>query len=81
VQQIGIIAHVVDGSSLGERKREFSLPDKNGDLQKESVVLNQKGDPHFVGSLPERPREPWRSERVFKLSTRQLQERKEVIQY
>lgn len=32
-------------------------------------------------TLPERPREPWRSERIFKQSSRQLQERKEFVQY
>lgn len=77
----GISMHVTGIDDLGEPKREFSIPVKGKEAHSERVELKRVVKPNFVGSPPERPREPWRSERIFKLSSRQLQERKEFVQY
>lgn len=76
-----ISMHVTSIDEPGESKREFSTPVKGALPKVEKVALKRIDKPHFVGSSPERPREPWRSERIFKLSSRQLQERKEFVQY
>ena len=77
----GISMHATSIDGLGDPKREFSIPVKGAAPRPEEVELKRVDKPHFVGSPPERPREPWRSERIFKLSSRQLQERKEFVQY
>jgi hypothetical protein len=77
----GISMHVTSIDAHGEPKREFSIPVKGDEARSEMVELKRVDKPYFVGSPPERPREPWRSERIFKLSSRQLQERKEFVQY
>lgn len=77
----GISLHAISIEAPGEPKREFSIPVKGGAPCVKEVELKRVNQPYFVGSSPERPREPWRSERVLKLSSRQLQERKEFVQY
>ncbi len=77
----GISMHSTSIYDPGDPKREFSIPVKGEESRQEQVDLKRVDKPHFVGSPPERPREPWRSERIFKLSSRQLQERKEFVQY
>lgn len=78
---VGISMHATSTDDPGEPKREFSIPLKDTAPRPEVVELKRVDEPYFVGSSPERPREPWRSERIFKLSSRQLQERKEFVQY
>ncbi len=78
---VGISMRVSSIDDPGEPKREFSVPVKNEAPRQEEVELKQVDKPYFVGSTPDRPREPWRTERIFKLSSRQLQERKEFVQY
>lgn len=77
----GISMHVTSIDAPGEPKRKFSIPAKGAAPRSEEIELKRVDKPYFVGSPPERPREPWRSERIFKLSSRQLQERKEFVQY
>lgn len=77
----GISFHATSIDDPGEPKREFSVPLKGAAPRPEEVELKRVNKPHFLGSPPERPREPWRSERIFKMSSRQLQERKEFVQY
>lgn len=79
--QAAISMHVTGIDYPGEPKREFSIPVKGAEPSLEKVELKCIDKPYFVGSSPERPREPWCSERIFKLSSRQLQERKEFVQY
>lgn len=76
-----ISMHVTSIDDPDEPKREFSIPVNGAAPRPEEVELKRVDKPYFVGSPPERPREPWRSERIFKLSSRQLQERKEFVQY
>ena len=77
----GISMHVTSINDPREPKREFSIPAKGSTPCLKQIELKREDKPYFVGSSPERPREPWRSERIFKLSLRQLQERKEFVQY
>lgn len=77
----GISMHATGIGEPGEPKRNFSIPAKGVAPCSEEIELKRVDKPYFVGSPPERPREPWRSERIFKLSSRQLQERKEFVQY
>jgi hypothetical protein len=77
----GISMRATSIDDPGEPKRTFSIPAKGAAPRSEEIELKRVDKPHFVGSPPERPREPWRSERIFKLSSRQLQERKEFVQY
>lgn len=77
----GISMHATGIGDPGEPKREFSIPAKGAAPRSEEIEIKRVDKPNFVGSPPERPREPWRSERIFKLSSRQLQERKEFVQY
>lgn len=77
----GISIHATSIDDPGEPWREFSIPVKGTALKSEKVQLKRVDRPYFVGSLPEQPREPWRSERILKLSARQLLERKEFVQY
>ncbi|ROT43935.1 VPA1262 family N-terminal domain-containing protein [Pusillimonas sp. NJUB218] len=77
-----ISMHVTSTDDPHEPKREFSIPVKGSQPDAvEKVTLKGIDKPYFVGSSAERPREPWSSERIFKLSSRQLQERKEFVQY
>lgn len=78
---VGISMHATSINDPGEPKRQFFVPVKGAATHLEEVVLKRVDKPYFVGSPPERPREPWRSERSIKLSLRQLQERKEFVQY
>lgn len=77
----GISFHVTSIDDPGGPKRKFSIPAKGAEARSEEVELKRVDKPYFIGSPPERPREPWRSKRIFKLSSRQLQERKEFVQY
>ncbi|QXR35983.1 hypothetical protein EGK70_000025 [Alcaligenes aquatilis] len=81
ILQAGFSVHVQSIDELSEPKREFSIPVKGAAQRTEAVKLKHVDKQHFVGSPPERPREPWRTNRIFKLSSRQLQERKEFVQY
>lgn len=81
VLMAGISMHATSIDDPGEPKRLFSVPVKGAEARLEEVALKRIDKPHFVGSPPERPREPWRSERIFKLSLRQLRDRKEFVQY
>ena len=79
---VGISFHVTGVGAPGEPKRVFSIPTKDAEHPRSvEVDLKRVEKPNFVGSLPERPREPWRSERIFKLSLRQLEDHKEFVQY
>lgn len=77
----GISMHATSSDDPGEPTRTFSIPAIGATPRSEEIELKRVEKPHFVGSPPERPREPWRSERIFKMSSRQLQERKEFVQY
>lgn len=77
----GISVHATSIDDPGEPKRGFSIPVKGAVPRPEEVELKRVDKPYFVGSPPERPREPWRTGRIFKLSSRKLQERKEFVQY
>jgi len=77
----GIGVHVVGEDDAAERTRKFFLPDSTGTQQPESVELNAQEKYNFVGSAPDRPRDPWRQRRMFKLSARALQDSKEFVQY
>lgn len=77
----GITMHATSIDDPGKPKRKFSIPLKGTSPRLEEVELKLVNKPTFVGSPPERPREPWCSERIFKLSSRHLQERKEFVQY
>jgi hypothetical protein len=61
--------------------RQFLLPDADGQLIAQRVVLKHTETPRLIGSAPERPREPWRKQRVFNDSLAALQARKEFVQY
>ncbi len=61
--------------------RQFLSPGTSGAMESQSVILSRKETPLIVGSTPQRPREPWRSARIFAESLSALQERKEFIQY
>lgn len=78
---VGISMHAISNDDPGEPKRTFSIPTKDATPCSVETALKRVDKPHFIGSPPERPREPWSSERIFKLSSRQLQERKEFVQY
>jgi hypothetical protein len=77
----GISIHATSIDCPGDPKRRFSIPAKGTTPRSVEIELKRVVKPHFIGSAPERPREPWRSERIFKRSSRQLQERKEFVQY
>lgn len=80
VTSVNISMHV-DGFGATGVERNFQVPGLNG-LMPEKVVLTTPRTPtNVIGSTPERPREPWRSERVFRQSLQALQERKEFVQY
>ena len=81
VVMAGVSMHATGINEPGEPRRQFSIPAKGAVPRPEEIELKRVDKPYFVGSSPERPREPWRSERIFKLSLRQLQERKEFVQY
>lgn len=78
---VGISFHVTGVGAPGEPKRVFSMPTKGAAPRSVEIDLKRVEKPNFVGSPPERPREPWRSERIFKLSLRLLEEQKEFVQY
>lgn len=60
-------------------RREFLLPEF---ATPQSVDLKEPEVPQrIIGSTPERPREPWVSQRVFSESVVSLKERKEFVQY
>ena len=62
--------------------REFLLTDTTGKQVKQSLVLKKPVKPgQLIGSIPEAPRAPWVSERVFSESVSSLKERKEFVQY
>ena len=62
--------------------REFLLTDATGKQVKQSLALKKPVKPgQLIGSIPEAPREPWVSERVFSESVSSLKERKEFVQY
>ncbi len=76
-----ISMHATSIDDPGEPKREFTIPMKGTAPQHEKVPLKRVEKPYFFGSRPEQPREPWRTERIFKVSARQLLEQKEFVQY
>lgn len=61
--------------------RHFLQPGADGSKEPQSVVLRRTEKPHIIGSTPQRPREPWRSARIFAESLTALQGRKEFVQY
>jgi hypothetical protein len=61
--------------------RQFLLPGAGGSMEPQSIVLRRVERPHIIGSTPQRPREPWRSTRIFAESLSALQGRKEFVQY
>jgi len=77
----GIRVDVADEEDASARTREFLLPNSTGGGDLKRIQLETVGKYHFVGSSPARPRDPWRGERMFKLSARTLSERKEFVQY
>lgn len=78
---VGVSMYATSIDDPGEPKRAFTLPVKGAASHEEVIELKRVEKPYFVGSTPERPREPWRSERIFKQSSRQLQTRLEFVQY
>lgn len=63
-------------------QREFFLTDSSGTQFSESLRLISPSVPdRFIGSSPEKPREPWVSLRVFSESVSNLIARKEFVQY
>ena len=79
--RVGVSMHAMSIDAPGDPKRTFSTPIKGAAAQSQEIELKRVEKPNYVGSTPERPREPWRSERIFKLSLRKLRERKEFVQY
>ncbi|HDR8954984.1 TPA: hypothetical protein QDA82_005375 [Burkholderia vietnamiensis] len=80
VTSVGLSVHAV---RLGEQPaaRQFLLPETGDQMSPQSVVLKREDRPHIIGSTPQRPREPWRKNRIFNESLTALQERKEFVQY
>ena len=80
ITSVAMSMHVV---GFGEQpaNREFLLPEVDGQMSPQSVVLKREEQPNIIGSTPKRPREPWRQNRVFNESLIALQSRKEFVQY
>ncbi|MCP3024295.1 VPA1262 family N-terminal domain-containing protein [Cupriavidus basilensis] len=63
-------------------RREFLLADSAGEQLTQSLELINPVEPRrLIGSIPEVPREPWVSQRVFGESVASLKARKEFVQY
>ncbi|MBN8211814.1 MAG: hypothetical protein J0M09_02750 [Xanthomonadales bacterium] len=80
ITSMALSMHAV-GSGTEAHTREFQLPDNEGHIRIQSILLQPAERPHMIGSAPERPREPWRQSRVFKKSLVVLQTHKEFVQY
>ncbi len=80
VTSVNISMHV-NGFGSGDGQRNFQIPGANGLVQEKVALTTPRNPTSVIGSSPERPREPWRSERVFRQSLQALQERKEFVQY
>lgn len=81
VLRLGISQRIIGLGVPEDIKREFTIPTKDGTSSFEKVELKYIPETQFFGSSAERPREPWRSERIFKLSSRHLMDSKEFVQY
>ena len=80
ITSVALSMHAV-GIGEPSAMRHFLLPEAGGQMKPRSVVLKQELRPQIIGSTPERPREPWRTDRIFNESLTALQGRKEFIQY
>lgn len=80
VTSVAMSMHAIQ-SGREPAAREFLLARADGSMEPQSVHLRPIERPHIIGSTPERPREPWRSARVFAESQTALQGRKEFVQY
>lgn len=70
------------GTTAAAVQREFFLTDSSGTQFSKSLKLISPSVPdRFIGSSPEKPREPWVSQRVFSESLSNLIARKEFVQY
>lgn len=71
---------VGEGSSA--KNREFRFTDFSGNECHKTIYLKEPSEPgQLIGSIPERPREPWVAQRVFSDSISSLKARKEFVQY
>lgn len=72
----------VSGHGNERTVREFLLPNFDGDQITQHVALaKSENQTQTIGSLPEKPREPWQSQRIFSESVINLKMRKELVQY
>lgn len=72
----------VDHSGNEPVKREFLMADSAGKQVTQSLELIKPVEPRrLIRSIPEAPREPWVSQRVFGESVSSLKARKEFVQY
>lgn len=72
----------IAGATAAAAPRKFLLTDSSGAQFPKSLGLISHSVPdRFIGSSPEKPREPWVSQRVFSESVSNLIARKEFVQY
>ncbi|WP_236477118.1 VPA1262 family N-terminal domain-containing protein, partial [Pseudomonas sp. PA-3-11C] len=70
------------GEGASAKSRKFRFTDFDGNECQKTICLKEPSElGRLIGSPPERPREPWVAQRVFRDSISSLRARKEFVQY
>eukprot|EP01133_Synstelium_polycarpum_P017246 gene17246-20551_t len=70
------------GEGASAKNRKFRFTDFDGNECQKTICLKEPSElGRLIGSPPERPREPWVAQRVFRDSISSLRARKEFVQY
>lgn len=78
ITSIGLNVSIV---GMGAATRRFILPTADEQSTHITIPLLGKQKPNVIGTPYSNPREPWRTNRVFRDSLHKLRERKEFVQY
>lgn len=78
ITSISMNVHAI-GESI--KTRDFYSPLPNGTLEPVAVPLIEERKPNVIGKPTANPQKPWRDNRVFRDSLKNIGERREFVQY